>query len=127
MTKGGCICGAVRYAWKGAPKDVGYCHCRSCRHHSGAAVAGMLVFARDAVTVTGPLKTYASSPGIQRGFCAHCGTSLTWAGPGLISVHIGTLDDPDAHPPTLHWRYDERCVWSAQAGDLPHVVMDYDE
>jgi len=125
---GGCMCGAVRYEGRGEPLYTGYCHCRSCRHHSGAAVAGMLVFAPDNVRVTrGELSLYRSSPGVERGFCGHCGTSLTWRGRGLMSLHIGTLDDPDGHPPTLHWRYEEKSPWCDAGPDLPRETMTFPE
>ena len=88
----------------------------------------MLVFARGDVRIaSGKLSIYASSPGIERGFCGRCGTTLTWAGRGLISLHIGTLDDPDAYAPTLHWRYEERSRWSDHAGDLPQARMEFPE
>ncbi|MEM7742645.1 MAG: GFA family protein [Pseudomonadota bacterium] len=126
QTLGGCMCGAVRYAAQGGPLHIGYCHCRSCRHHSGAAVAGMLVFDTDNVIFPDrEPKTYVSSPGVCRGFCDACGTSLSWHHRGLVSLHIGTLDDPDSRAPTLHWRYDERCSWYEQAASLPHATMSY--
>ncbi len=125
-TRGGCMCGAVRYEGIGEPLWVGYCHCRSCRHHSGAAVAGMLVFKQDCVRfVAGKISIYKSSPGIERGFCGRCGTSITWKGHGLISLHIGTLDDPNGQAPTLHWRYEERAPWCDIGLDLPQVEMVY--
>lgn len=125
-TLGGCMCQAVRYEGIGAPLYVGYCHCRSCRHHSGAAVAGVLVFAPEKVRFTaGDISVYQSSPGVERGFCGQCGTSLTWRGRGLMSIHIGTLDDPDAYTPTLHWRYDERSPWCDVGRDLPQVTMTF--
>ena len=125
-TVGGCMCGAVRYEAAGEPLYVGYCHCRSCRHHTGAAVAGMLVFKPEEVRFSaGKLSVYNSSPGIERGFCRQCGTTLTWKGHGVISLHIGTLDSPDEHAPTLHWRYEERSPWYDLAGDLPHVKMKF--
>lgn len=89
-------------------------------------MAGMLVFEQGAVRVIeGSLRVYESSPGVERGFCDRCGTSLTWKGRGLVSIHIGTLDDPDGFPPTGHWRWEERSPWIAGAFDLPHVTMAY--
>lgn len=125
---GGCMCGRVRYACTSEPLYVGYCHCRSCRHHSGAAVAGMLVFEPEHVRFTrSRLSTYESSPGVERGFCSHCGTSLSWQGRRLISVHIGTLDNPDEYAPKLHWRYEERTPWCDVGSGLPQVEMTYPE
>ncbi len=118
------MCGAVRYEASGEPLYVGYCHCRSCRHHSGAAVAGMLVFAPEMIRFLAEKPSiYNSSPGVERGFCSRCGTSLTWKGRGLMSIHIGTLDNPDEYAPSLHWRWEERSPWFEEAHDLPHVKM----
>jgi len=122
------MCGAVRYEAAGEPLYVGYCHCRSCRHHTGAPVAAMLVFKPEKVRFTvGERRTYNSSPGIGRSFCSQCGTPLTWEGHGVISLQIGTLDDPDERAPTLHWRYEERSPWCDVASHLPRVEMVYPE
>jgi hypothetical protein len=37
--EGGCLCGAVRFVATGQPKGVAWCHCESCRKHSGAPVS----------------------------------------------------------------------------------------
>ncbi len=36
---GGCLCGDVRFRLTGPPYEVDYCHCHSCRKHTGAPVA----------------------------------------------------------------------------------------
>lgn len=88
----------------------------------------MLVFEPGRIRISSEhFSIYESSPGIERGFCRSCGTTLSWKGRGLMSLHIGTLDDPDAYPPTLHWRYDERSPWYDEAATLPHVAMAYPE
>ena len=80
---GGCMCGAVRYEGLGEPLYIGYCHCRSCRHHSGAAVAGMLVFLPENVRfTTGKISIYQSSPGVERGFAVNVGRRLPGRGAG---------------------------------------------
>lgn len=33
---GGCLCGAVRYAFEGTPGGAGWCHCRMCQRSSVA-------------------------------------------------------------------------------------------
>ena len=118
------MCGAVRYEGTGEPLYIAYCHCRSCRHHTGAAAAAVVVFKQDKVGFTvGDRSIYNSSPGIGRGFCSQCGTTLTWEGRGDIALQIGTLDDPDEHVPTLHWFHEERIPWFDVASDLPHMTL----
>jgi len=50
--EGGCLCGAVRFIATGQPKGVAWCHCQSCRKHSGASVSVFVAFDRTAYTVT---------------------------------------------------------------------------
>ena len=89
-------------------------------------MAGMVVFEPDKIKITaGQLSVYESSPGIERGFCGSCGTTLSWRGRGLASLHIGTLDNPDGYPPVLHWRWEERSPWIEKSIELPHVEMEY--
>jgi hypothetical protein len=49
---GRCLCGAVRFEARGRPKGVFWCHCNSCRRHSGAPVSVFVGFENNAVTVT---------------------------------------------------------------------------
>jgi hypothetical protein len=50
--EGGCLCGAVRFVATGQPKSVAWCHCQSCRKHSGAPVSVFVAFDRTAYAVT---------------------------------------------------------------------------
>ena len=52
QTEGGCMCGAVRFVATGEPIGVAWCHCQSCRKHSGAPVSVFVAFRRDACTAT---------------------------------------------------------------------------
>ena len=114
--EGGCHCGKVRYEASGTPVYIPYCHCESCRRTSGAPVVLYVLFDRQAVRFTrGRRKLYESSPGVKRGFCADCGTPLTWegvwGGRPVTEVHIGTLDHPERFRPDRHVFYEERLAW----------------
>ncbi len=50
--EGGCLCGAVRFVATGLPKGVYWCHCQSCRKHSGAPASVFVAFERTAYRVT---------------------------------------------------------------------------
>ena len=122
---GGCMCGAVRYETTGVSSRVLHCHCYSCRTHTGAPMATLAVFKAEQVRFSGDdRKVYASAPGVERTFCASCGTSLTWEtvfgdeGP-LCAIHISAFDDPDGLKPTGHSFYSERISWFDIADDLP--------
>jgi hypothetical protein len=55
---GGCLCGAVRYRYRGEPSAVGLCQCQRCQRQSGSAFLIGVVFPREAVTIEGRLTTY---------------------------------------------------------------------
>jgi hypothetical protein len=122
---GGCMCGAVRYEASGDPLSVIFCHCESCRKHTGAPVVTLAGFKKDQVRYTaGERATYESSPGVLRGFCSRCGTPLTWEGDGdelgpLVEIHVGTTDNATKLAPQLHVHFAERIPWFEVSDNLP--------
>ncbi|MCH7778639.1 MAG: GFA family protein, partial [Gemmatimonadetes bacterium] len=67
---GGCLCGAVRFEARGKPLWIAHCHCQSCRRNTGSALATFVGFAGEGFAyLAGAPATYASSPGVTRGFC----------------------------------------------------------
>ena len=124
-TTGGCLCGSVRYETTGEPFAINYCHCQSCRKHSGAPVVSLAGYQVAQVQFSGAeRKRYESSPGAFRAFCENCGTPLTWEGDGddlgpIIEFHISTFDDPERMVPTSHAFEPERLSWFDVADDLP--------
>ncbi|MEM7533920.1 MAG: GFA family protein [Chloroflexota bacterium] len=123
QTTGQCLCGNVRFAMVGEPIWVGHCHCLSCRRNTGSAVATFVGFHPYQVTFTqGERRFYASSPGVQRGFCQDCGTPLSYETEKFadeIHLYISTLDEPARFVPQFHTYYAERIPWFDTADDLP--------
>ena len=115
MAEGGCLCGAVRFAAEGPAKWTGYCHCRSCRQHTGAPVSAYAGFERANVRFTkGAMARFDSSKGVQRGFCARCGSTLAYEGerwPTEIHIHAGAFDDPEPFAPKGQTFEGERVSW----------------
>ena len=115
MTTGGCLCGAIRFEVDGPPKWTSYCHCASCRRHTGAPVSAYAGFEANQVRFTrGTLARFASSEGVQRGFCATCGSTLSYEGarwPTEIHLHVGAFDDPEPFAPQGHAFAEERVSW----------------
>ncbi|HYD46520.1 MAG TPA: GFA family protein [Phenylobacterium sp.] len=115
VSTGRCLCGAIRFEVEGPAKWTGYCHCHSCRKHTGAPVSAFAGFEREAVRwLEGEPRKYASSPGVLRGFCGTCGSVMTYEGdrwPTEVHFHIGAFDDPEAFPPAGHSNAEERLSW----------------
>lgn len=125
--EGGCRCGAIRYRAVAEPVASLLCHCRSCRLSAGAHALAWAIFDEGAVEFTkGALRVHESSPGVERGFCGTCGTSLSYhriSRAGSFDVTIASLDDPEALPPTLEIWTKERVSWAAP---LEHLAQ-FDE
>ena len=114
--EGGCLCGAVRFVASGPPKGVYWCHCQSCRRHSGAPVSVFVNFERAAYRVAkGEISKFESTPGrTTRGFCAKCGSTLTCESarlPGETHFHVGAFDEAERLQPRRHVFQEERLPW----------------
>jgi hypothetical protein len=116
--EGRCLCGDVQFTLGGKPKWVLWRHCQSCRRHSGAPASVFLCFADDAISITkGAIKRYTSSPGVERGFCARCGSTLTCSNnklPNETHFHIGAFERAAELAPTGELFPEERLPWSDQ-------------
>lgn len=112
---GGCMCGAVRFEATGAPRFVANCHCHDCRRATGAAFSTWVGFKSSQLVWSGaPRAVYERSPGVRRGYCARCGTPLSYEGarwPGEIHLTIGSFDTPDAFTPSGSAFADEALAW----------------
>ena len=97
IRSGGCLCGAVRYAFSGEPRDVVNCHCGQCRRFHGHIGAYTALARNDfKLLEDSGLEWYRSSEWARRGFCAGCGSSLFWEriDAPSISISAGSLDQP---------------------------------
>lgn len=119
---GGCLCGAVRYAARGAGFHATLCHCASCRRATGAPVVAWVSFAADGFRFTsGTPGRYRSSAEVERTFCTACGTPLTYRHdtlPDEVDVTTASLDDPSAFAPADQTWTSERLPWLSVATDL---------
>ncbi|HEX2484141.1 MAG TPA: GFA family protein [Myxococcota bacterium] len=121
--EGGCLCGDVRYRAVGPATNRCFCHCRSCRLASGAPfVAWATVPAGGFALTRGALASHRSSARVARGFCARCGTALTYAHdarPEELDLALATLDEPGAISPECHIWVSHRLPWIALTDGLP--------
>lgn len=99
---GGCLCGAVRYTYRGvlggAHGAITLCQCQHCRRAQGFAVA-VAPIAQAGLALSeqspGALREYESSPGKFRAFCGQCGSPMYSRRAGLpdrLRLRLGSLD-----------------------------------
>lgn len=120
---GGCLCGAVRYAARGALREVVYCHCSQCRRQTGLYYAATAVAKADLeIADTADLRWYAASDYALRGFCGTCGSALFWKAHSAAHVAIlaGSLDDPSRLTASAHICTEGRPGFYALCDGLPH-------
>ena len=119
---GGCQCGAIRYRVASEPKLVAVCHCRMCQKASGSILWPFLTVPREALAWTlGRPAHFRSSAAAERGFCAACGTPLTfrYVHSERIAVSIGSLDEPEKVAPKNQVGIEGRLSWFATLPTLP--------
>ena len=108
---GGCHCGAVRYRIAELGRAT-ICHCRMCQKAFGSFF-GPLVTYKGIEWTRGKPVTAASSNKVTRGFCATCGTPLSYDWGGDLEIAIGTLDNPEDAAPVLQVNPDDRLSFFA--------------
>lgn len=105
---GQCLCGAVRYRYRGKPASIGLCQCRRCQRQSGSAFLIGVVFPAEAVAIDGELRVYEAAVSgegrLRRHFCPACGSAVMITldrFPQIRSMMGGTIDDPAIIQPSF--------------------------
>jgi hypothetical protein len=108
---GTCFCGAVEIEVAGAPIEMGYCHCSSCRAHSGAPVGAFLLFKAEDVSITKGAELigrFNKSGMSDRQYCQRCGGHLMTYHPPLGLTDVRPAAVPGiAFKPVVHLHYAE--------------------
>lgn len=98
MTKGSCLCSAVKFEVGDNITDIGMCHCSKCRKVSGTASNATLMVGADGfewVSGEDNLLKYAMADGWGTWRCAVCGSPVPRLHPGGEAYWIpaGSLDE----------------------------------
>ena len=123
---GGCQCGAVRYRAE-APRDrASVCFCRMCQKASGQPFMAFVRFRESQVHWSKGPHIFKSSNMVERGFCAACGTPLTYRriGAPYISLTLMSLDHPERVRPEIAFSGASAPDWCHALADLPTCEMD---
>ena len=102
---GGCQCGAVRFKIHGALGRPSICHCRMCQKAFGGFFSPLVTAKGETEWTRGEPTYFQSSINIARGFCAACGTPLTYKHPGGLEIAIGAFDDRSDLAPQIQGQF----------------------
>jgi hypothetical protein len=117
---GGCQCGAIRFQVTGALGRASICHCRMCQKAFGAFYAPLVSIRAGTLGWTrGALAHFQSSNHVRRGFCAACGTPLTYEAPDGVAIAIGAFDDLSGLDPKIQFGMEGKLPWVDSFGALP--------
>ncbi len=116
IRNGHCFCGAVQFTTRGAPRFISNCHCESCRRASSAPSLTWAGFQDSQVEISGAsLRKFASSPGVERGFCGVCGSPISFQGTrwaGETHLPVCAFDQPETMAPTSDHFETEMLPWA---------------
>ena len=123
ITKGGCLCGKVRYEVAGPLSAVDHCHCSLCRRQHGAAFASYAEFTPGDFSWTAGenfVKVYETLSGGGWCFCKECGSTLAGADKGTItSITLGTVEGEPDIKSEFHIFVGSKAQWHDINDDLP--------
>ncbi|MDX1367575.1 GFA family protein [Pseudomonas sp.] len=120
---GGCQCGALRYQFRAALRDIAHCHCSICRRTTGGILTTWITVPLASFEwLAGTATEFASSASCTRSFCPSCGAHLTLfttLSPQTLDITVATLDQPELAPADRHIWVQSRLPWLHLDGHLP--------
>jgi hypothetical protein len=111
-----------------ADDDAYLCHCRMCQRSTGSVSIAFKNISKAALSWLTPPDYFASSPIARRGFCATCGTSLSFEFPDgeNIDLTVAAFDDPRRFQPRSHFGIESRLEHWRDVSGLPESRADQD-
>jgi len=124
--EGHCLCRAIVFEYDAEPNWTLHCHCESCRRATSSPITTWISVPLGSFRFThGAPRYFSSSPGVRRGFCADCGSPLTWEGeraPDEVHLYAAALADPTRVIPQQHVFVDQQLPWFETADHLPRFA-----
>lgn len=123
MIHGSCLCGEVKWRTRGALSNMSHCHCSMCRK-AHAAAFGTYANAHteefDWLSGEATVRSFESSSGFVRSFCASCGSVVPFAvGPDRLAVPVGCVDGDPGVRADAHIFASSAPKWSHVCAGLP--------
>lgn len=106
---GACFCGAVEIQATGAPLEMGYCHCGSCRAYTGAPLVAFTLWkAEDVAVIKGAehIGRFNKTGLSDRQHCRQCGGHIMTGHPTLGFTDVYAAKLPTVRfEPSVHLHY----------------------
>ncbi len=120
---GHCFCNSIHFEVEGPEKFACFCYCESCQRAAGAPVVAWATYAKSSFRINrGEMQWNQSSPGVTRGHCAKCGSSISYEiakRPGEIDLTLNSLDDPGGPILQAHIWTCDKPEWMTIGDELP--------
>lgn len=119
---GGCQCGAIRFRTTELIDNAHICHCRMCQKAVGNYFAALVSSPKSKFQWTrGTPAHFSSSQGVERGFCADCGTPLFYDAVQStdISLMIGAFDQSGTLKLISQDSIESRVPWFNEITNVP--------
>lgn len=98
MLQGACLCGAVRWTFRGLPESATACNCTACRRYG---VLWAYDYEGEGIAVEGETQAYVRGDSLGFHFCPSCGCVACWralrpneAGRRRIAVNLRLTTEP---------------------------------
>ena len=126
MTKGSCLCGAVKFEIHGKTTEIGMCHCSKCRKVSGVASNAVLMVGRDGLRwLSGEdgLAKFEMEAGWGAWRCRVCGSPVPKMHPGggAYWVPVGLLDSDPGVRVAGHMFVGSKAAWDEISDGTPQL------
>ena len=121
--QGSCLCREVGYEIERLASAPRHCSCTTCRKaHAAAFNTSASVKVAEFRWLRGEqlLKSYESSPGKRRFFCANCGSPLVARrdGSDTLALRVATLDDDPQQRPSAHIWLSSEVPWLSYGSEV---------
>lgn len=129
--QGGCHCGNIKFSTEYDPMLVMACHCKTCDKMLGVGTGVTAIYGEEEVSFEGELKRYSlrgsSGNQLHYEFCGNCGNNIVTKPDliaGMMYIHVGSFDNPQAFTPKVEIWNKTKPVWFKSEGCIVESFED---
>ena len=124
MMTGSCLCGEIVYRLNSDIKTIVFCHCSRCRKQTSSAFNAATAVNKDDLTIIKGEEniTIFSSSGVNRHFCAKCGSHLFSNRDNdneTYRLRIGLINEPINAEKRIHIFTGSKANWDTICDGYP--------